>query len=522
MQLDRIAAALRPRRAWEGLDLGFALGRTWFRTLWPLWWVGVLPIGLLGLTLTGGRAELCMIVLWWFKPLYEAPLVYWTSRALFGETLPLRELPAILRASWTRRLLPFLLWRRLVFGRSFAMPIVQLEGLRGAAARQRRRVLSDGDGTAAWLTLVCYHFEAILWGGLLLGLFFLVPEEMPRIDLESALTDANSWPYWVSGLLYLLAFSIVAPFYVCAGFALYLTRRTVREAWDLELAFRQVDPSDGRPGLGLPRGPSGVGRSPPRPRPRPSAIAAFALALVVLGSAPGAPPRAADLPSPEQARGLISEVLADEAFGRTRKIETWVPIVEPREEAEPAKWLGSLGEMAAAIGRVLKWLLLAIAVAGVALLARRVIRDWQPPQRRRRAARARNPASQPMVPDQDPGLDPSRLAASVRALLAAGDPRGALALLYRGGLAHLTRCGAQVPQGTTEGEALRLAAQHLSAPELAPFRQIARDWQGLAYAHRVPEPQAIAERLASWLAGTASAPGAGTGPDATIEVEHAS
>jgi hypothetical protein len=204
-------------------------------------------------------------------------------------------------------------------------------------------------------------------------------------------------------------------------------------------------------------------------------------------------------------------VLADEAFGRTRKIETWVPIAGPREEVDPPAWLGRLGDVAAAIGLVLKWLLLAIAVAAVVLLARRVIRDWQPLERRGRATRARRPASRPMLQDQDSEPDPRRLAALVRALLAAGDTRGALALLYRGGLAHLVRRGAQVPQGATEGEALGLAARHLTAQELEPFRQITRDWQGLAYAQRVPEPQAIAERLASWLSGTASVPDAGTG-----------
>ena len=397
------------------------------------------------------------------------------------------------------------------------MPIALLEGLHGAAARQRRRVLSDGDGTAGWLTVVCYHFEAILWGGLLLTLFFLVPEQMPRIDLGSALTDSSSWPYWVSGLLYLLAFSIVAPFYVCAGFALYLTRRTELEAWDLELAFRQVGSLERNRDRGQPRRPGVTG---PKCR-KASAVAASALALVVLAASPGAPPSAGDLPDPARARGLISEVLADEAFGRTRKVETWVPISESAEKVDPPEWLGRLGDIAAAVGLALKWLLLAIAVAAVVLLARRVIRDWQPLQRRRRAVRPRGPASRPMAPDQDTQLEPGRLAALVRALLAAGDTRGALALLYRGGLAHLARRGAQVPQGATEGEALDLAARHLTAPELEPFRQITRDWQGLAYANRVPEPQAIADRLASWLAGTALAPDAETGRDATIGAGHA-
>jgi hypothetical protein len=43
-------------------------------------------------------------------------------------------------------------------------------------------------------------------------------------------------------LLMLLAMSVMAPFYVAAGFALYLGRRTRLEAWDLELAFGRAPP----------------------------------------------------------------------------------------------------------------------------------------------------------------------------------------------------------------------------------------------------------------------------------------
>lgn len=490
MELERVAAVLRPRRSWEGLDLGCALGRTWFLSLWPLWWAGALPTLVLGWALTGGRVGLWALLVWWLKPLYEAPLVYWTSRALFGERLSLRRPWPILRAAWTRRLLPFLLWRRLSPSRSFAMPIALLEGLGGSAARARRRVLNGGGGAAGWLTLVCYHFEAILWLGLLLTLYALIPQGLPSLDLEAALTDTGSWAYGIGNLLYVLAISAIAPFYVCGGFAAYLTRRTELEAWDLDLAFRRA---------------ASAGRT--------AARAAAVLMLPLALALPGSDPQAADLPDPPQARALIGEILAHPDFGGTRTIETWMPIGGERTPPDPesAPWAQRIGWLLSGSARVLAWLLLALALAAVALLVRRVVADWRPGRGTRRVRPVPALSSRPLAAEREPIPDPQTLAERVRARLAVGDRRAALALLYRGGLAQLERRGARVPDGATEGECLRLAERYLRPEELAPFRRIAADWQALAYAQRAPDPQSIAARLADWLAALAGDSAAATG-----------
>ena len=534
MDLDRITVALRQRGPWEAMDLGFALGRTWFKTLAGLWILAALPIALLALLPAGGQADWWAMLFWWFKPLYEAPMVWWVSRALFGERPPLGAARGLFAAAWTRRLLPYLLWRRLSPRRSLYLPVVLLEGQRGAALGARRRLLGEGAG-GAWLTLILVHFEYILWGGALLLLYFLtlgnpilegVAEGSSPIDLEAALTDPGSWAYWLSALLFLTAEAVLAPFYVCGGFALYVARRTELEAWDLELAFRRVGTRRGR-----------VGLSAAHPRGRRAAapvrrgVAGGLLGLVVLGlllaAAPGPPAAAAPdpgptrpgapaavLPEPAAARSLIAQVLADRDFGSSREQTAWVYAGPEGRPADPG-WLGALGDLGAGLGQVLRVLLVLAAVTVLALLVARILRDWQPPGWRRTR---RAPVVAPLRVAglaADPGGD--ALAAAVRARLATGDARGALALLYRGGLAELARRGVRVPDAATEGECLRLAASRLGAAERAPFEHLTRDWQALAYAGVAPDPERIAARLADWLAWRAraapqGAAGAARGP----------
>lgn len=495
MKLEGFAARLRPRRSWEGLDLGFALGRTWFFSLWPLWWIGAAPLALLWFVVLEGRSDLWILALWWFKPLYEAPLVVWTSRALFGQTLGVRDLSSVLKIAWSRRLLPFLLWRRFGFSRSFLMPIVLLEGLHGAALRSRRRVLSDRDRTPAWLTLICYHFEAILWVGVLLGVYYMIPEGPLHIDLEAALMESQSWPYWASCILYLLAFSVLAPFYVCAGFALYLNRRTELEAWDLELAFRRPWGPDSRHERG-------------RGLRRDGLVGLVCAAILGLGVCPSEA-RATELPDAAETRQLIDQILSDDRFGYMEEMQIWVPI-------DPDDWQFHQGPERlpdpSAYGnivlRIVQWTLLALAVVAVTMLAARVIRDWQPGARRRQGVIG-------SVDRPDISLDrgealPADLVDAVRERVAAGDFRAALALLYRGAIVALGRRGVEIPDGATEGDALRLAARDLSREDLAPFRDLVRDWRGLAYAHRMPSAESMAVRLEQWVRWSARLDG---GPD---------
>lgn len=487
MQLDRLRVGLRPRAAWQAIDLGFALGRRWFLPLWALWWGAALPLMLLCLLPLGTRPNWWLVSIWWCKPLYEAPLLIWVGRALFDDRPAAGEFRALLRAGLTRRLLPFLLWRRFGVRRSFLMPLGLLERVDGRVARERRRLMNAGGAAPAWLTLVCYHFEAILWASALLGLVLLVPAELPRLDLEAAITESGSWPYWISAVLYLFACSVIAPFYVCAGFAVYLARRTELEAWDLELAFRQARLGAARPGPPRQGRPAGARAS----------LAGAAVLAILLAAVPVATPRADPRTNPDEARVLIGAVLADPDFGSTRQVRVWVPILQRQETTQSRRhWPALVQETLLLVARLFEWVLSGGLVVVVVLLARRVLRDWSP--RRRAVARTAPGAALASLLAGVAPLAPAEVPAAVMARLDQEDPRGALAILYRASLDQLLRLGVTIPDAATEGECLALASSRLAPSALGPLEPLTRTWQRLAYAHQIPARDSLSQLLRDW------------------------
>jgi hypothetical protein len=247
---DALAVKIRTRAHWEAIDLGLALVQTHWQRLYAAWLVVVLPAAFSALALTyllrssDNSYMYGMHLLWWLKPLYDRVLLHVLSRAVFGETVGwrgvLRAMPGLLRHSGLFRALT---WGRFSPKRSFKLPMWQLEGVTGQARSRRLRSLK-GDG-AIRLLIVCGAFEMILlFGAMGLILMMLPPEFVPsRLESLSDFFTADNVPLWFSAiysLCYLLAISIIEPFYVAAGFTLYLNRRTELEGWDIELGFRTL------------------------------------------------------------------------------------------------------------------------------------------------------------------------------------------------------------------------------------------------------------------------------------------
>jgi hypothetical protein len=252
---DALTVEIRARTHWEAIDLGLALVQTYWRNLYAAWFTVVLPIVFLALALpylsdldgnsSGYGIRYSLLLIWWLKPFYDRALLHVLSRAVFGETVTwrgvLRAIPRLLRHSG---LFQALTWGRFTPRRSFELPIWQLEGVTGRTRRQRFHALK-GHAAIRLLSTVCGAFEMILLFGALGLLFMMLPSEIApaRLDAFFSLFTTDKMPTWFEAsfcLLYLFIISIVEPFYVAAGFSLYLNRRTELEGWDIELGFRTL------------------------------------------------------------------------------------------------------------------------------------------------------------------------------------------------------------------------------------------------------------------------------------------
>ena len=246
MRLEDITVTLRPRQPWESVDLGCAMVRRDYPRILGLWACTVLPLWVLVGVLLRASPVWIPLVVWWLKPLYDRVPLFFLSRAAFGVRPTFLETWKQWPRLWLANFLPALLWRRLSFIRSFALPAQMLEGLRGSAVNRRIKTLAmDGGGSGVSMTLAFSNLEIVAWIGLMFGTYGLLPESalpdwqgfFQALDFESTIPNAFLW--W-GAACHMVIVTLMEPFYVGAGFALYLNCRTRIEGWDVELAFRRL------------------------------------------------------------------------------------------------------------------------------------------------------------------------------------------------------------------------------------------------------------------------------------------
>jgi len=244
MRVDATTVQLRPRPMFEAADLGVRLvqanAAALLRCAGPVYVVVVaLSLALLPLAPWAPYIVLAMA-----KPWFDRTLLFVLSRALFRLPCGWRDLWAAKREVWWHGLLSSLTQRRLSPWRSFTQPAVQLEGLKGAPLRKRRRQLRNGhQGAAMAMAGAFWQIESALAIGLPALAIWLVPGgEMGRAFHWAEL--ANFGPLnFVFNLSAAVAIGIVEPFFVGAGFAMYINRRVELEAWDVEQALRHAFPA---------------------------------------------------------------------------------------------------------------------------------------------------------------------------------------------------------------------------------------------------------------------------------------
>jgi hypothetical protein len=453
--LERLQVAVRLRGNWEALDLGGCLLRRYGSAVYAVWLPLVGPFALLLALLLHRWPWAAALGFWWFKPLYDRLVLHVLGRAAFGETATLRQTLRAVPAIFRHGTLASLLWRRWSPQRSYLLPLWQLEQQSGPAFRRRvKPVLRRGRFTAQVLTLSCLHFEWIVQLGVLAALQLFVPRGSDFNVFQYLFAGEGAatppWFEWLLALLPFVAATLVEPYYIAAGFGLYLNRRVQLEAWDLELAFRKL------------------------------AKRLLRVAAVTLVLATAIPVLGQEL----SAQGRIEQVLKAREFqtSRMEKGLHWKNRKpDKREDTPRSPWLDALSKVLATL---LKWsfILAGGLMVGWFLWRSRGLFGFG----RREDTVLQAPATLFGLEVRPESLPPN-VEGAVRALLQEGRFRAALALLYRASLSRLVSAhGLEVFQGATEGDCLRLAEKALPAGSLDYFRELTRAWQDAAYAQRPP------------------------------------
>ncbi|CAA0111161.1 Uncharacterised protein [BD1-7 clade bacterium] len=239
MDISKLVIQPHLKNPWSAIDLGFVLTRTWYVQLLAAWCICSVPLFLvLLLVLPADYLWLSAPIIWWFKPLWDRGPLFVASRALFQQPLTRKDFIRQLPALYKRQCISWLTWRRLHMARSFVMPVTVLERLTGKSYNTRVQLLQRmASGKQTWLTIVAVHIESFLVFGMMALVYVLIPEEV-GIDYWQWLEQQTLISGYVTSILSFIAMALVGPFYVVAGFMLYINRRIQLEGWDIEIQFR--------------------------------------------------------------------------------------------------------------------------------------------------------------------------------------------------------------------------------------------------------------------------------------------
>ena len=232
---------LRPRTPLEAADLGARLCQSTARSVYSCYPIVALPVVALALASFELATWLPTLVIWCAKPWLDRTILFVLSRAAFGQRTVPADVWRAQRQVWWSQLLFTWTVQRLSPWRSMTQPVYQLEGLSmwkaGARVRQIRR---RSVGSAVMMTHAFYLSETALTLALLSLAFWLAPSGRSPELLDMLSGGPAGFLPLAYALAYAMAVLFLEPFYVGAGFAIYLNRRAELEAWDIEQEFRRA------------------------------------------------------------------------------------------------------------------------------------------------------------------------------------------------------------------------------------------------------------------------------------------
>jgi hypothetical protein len=241
VQLETLALRLRPRTPMEAADLGVRLCQSAARSVYPCYGLVALPLIVLALASFEVAGWLPGLVIWWAKPWLDRTILFALARAAFGQRTSPADVWRAQRQVWWRQLLFTLTVRRLSFWRSLTAPVYQLEGFSIWHARPRvRQIRQRSAGSALMMTSAFALSQTALALAVVSLVFWLAPSgRTPQVS-ELLYGSAPGFLSWSLPIAYGITVLFLEPFYVAAGFGMYLNRRANLEAWDIEQEFRRA------------------------------------------------------------------------------------------------------------------------------------------------------------------------------------------------------------------------------------------------------------------------------------------
>lgn len=456
MQFDNAQIHIRQRPSMEALDLGVMLARRYWWSLLAGWLILAVPV-FIGAWLVPNLI-FALMLLWWFKPLYERIPLTIVAASIFNG-----------HASWStirRNILAPDCWLwltlfRLSPGRSTLTPVAALEGnhsREGIVSTRRSLIRERTMGTYIWLLILGWCLELCIVLLLLITVASLVGIEIPGDilnDPETGFTGmftTDAFHYWTAKLvltLFFVAYALVAPFYICSGFALYLNRRIELEGWDIDIGFRKL-------------------------AQRVAPILGLCLILLCVDTSWAQPVDSESIESQKTSmQNEIEEVVNSDLISDER--------VRSRFEFDPPE--PQPYRVIPGLERILKILMWGMLVAAIGFLLYK-LRVWEYAKYFRKGSTREKPihSNVPML-RRELNL-PDNVSAQATALWNSGHRRDALSLLYRGALYSLvTRHRCKIDLSYTEAACKREVKKTVPSRSKS-FDSITTCWQQLAYANR--------------------------------------
>ncbi len=499
MNLENVTVELRPRGEWEAAELGGRMVRRDAGTIYRVWFAMTLPaVLLMGLiTWFTNWGGLALLLYWWLEPITDGPILRIISRRLFGEEPDTRStLKAVFSTAWRNKIY-WLSPHRLHFARSTMMPVTQLEGLSGARRRARAktlgsRIFSHGVG----VTAVYQHLVLALYVGMILLVFMLMPESVQQSwgqDWFSMFWDTSTKMTEITNLvIFYLAQSALHPWFVGAGFGLYINCRTQLEAWDIEVAFRRM-------------------------LQRRAAMTAAASLLLVIFLVP-VPGFAQETELAEETTQQIEGYWTDEeleapleSVGKLEELDIYEEVddwqriqkAKEREDEEESNFSGDaienffegLTQVISLIVEFALWIAVALLLLVIFLSRERWLPYLKPFDLQKTSAPRVILAGGEVRAEELPEDIPQ----AAMSLWKEGKRREALALLYRGTVfAAVAHYNVRLPKSATENMCVSAVARSTGEEQTAFFRRVVSAWIRCAYASELVDEETVAALCRDW------------------------